>query len=113
MGKNLTGLQSLGVRAIVNVAAGDVENLYEGIFTYHNIAVSDKKDEQGHRANVLPYLDSAADFIAESLNSGACFVHCMGGDCLLDQTWRHKLDGCTAVSQKGASKNRTQRGFHG
>lgn len=77
--KDLAGLQSLGVLAIVNVAASDVENAYEGTFTYHNIAVSDKKDEQGHRANMLPFLEPAADFIANSLQSGACFVHCMGG----------------------------------
>lgn len=73
------GLRKLGVSAIVNVAAGDCQNLYEDMFTYHNIVVSDKKDLQGHRADILRFLDPAADFIAERLQTGACFVHCMGG----------------------------------
>lgn len=73
------GLKKLGVSAIVNVAAGEFENPYEDMFTYHNVAVSDKKNEQGHRDDMLRFLDPGADFIAESLQTGACFVHCMGG----------------------------------
>lgn len=77
--EDLQGLRRLGVSAIVNVAAGEFQNPYESVFTYHNVFVSDKKDEQGRRDDILRLLDPAADFVAESLQIGACFVHCMGG----------------------------------
>jgi len=72
--QDFTTLRYLGVQAVVNVAAGSVDNFYPDVFYYHSISVDD-----GDKVDIYRFLDDAADFIANHVEHGACFVHCAGG----------------------------------
>merc|ERR1712216_539926 len=72
--QEFTTLQFLGVRAVVNAAAGIVDNFFPNVFDYQAIHVDD-----GEQVDIYQYLDGAADFIHKHVQHGACFVHCAGG----------------------------------
>jgi len=72
--KNLVWL-SKNVEAIVNVSE-DIENFYNGDFSYLRIPVSDSTN-----AKIIKYFDCANQFIREKIsNGGSVLVHCELGD---------------------------------
>ena len=66
---NLVLLRKLGITAVLNVSH-NCANHFEELFEYKTIPVQDS-----HHADLLSKLDTAFDFISESMNCIVCYLH--------------------------------------
>jgi len=71
---DLTLLNTLAIKSIVNVALAQVPNFFPRVFTYKSKELSDLPDEE-----ISETFNELVDFIEEALTRGPVFVHCAGG----------------------------------